>query len=80
MFGELDLALAEELARRAATAIENAQLYRQAEERARAARVLATVGDGVVQVDRGGGVRLWNPAAEAITRIQSGDVLGRPAA
>jgi PAS domain S-box-containing protein len=79
-FGELDLALAEELARRATTAIENAQLYRQAEERARAARVLATVGDGVVQVDRDGVVRLWNPAAEAITGIRSGAVLGRPAA
>src|SRR6185437_14979524 len=45
-FGPDDLALAEELARRAGTAVENAQLYREVEERAEAARVLETVGDG----------------------------------
>ena len=50
-FDEADLALAEELARRAAVAVENALLYREAEERARAARVLAAVGDGVFLVD-----------------------------
>jgi PAS domain S-box-containing protein len=78
-FGADDLALAEELARRAATAIENAQLYRQAEERAQAARVLETIGDGVFLVDRDGVVRLWNEAAEAITKLPRTEVLGRPA-
>src|SRR5581483_10931091 len=39
-FGAEDLALAEELGRRAAVAIENAALYREAAERAQAARVL----------------------------------------
>src|ERR671936_119574 len=47
-----------ELARRAALAIENAQLYREVEERAQAARVLETVDDGVFLVDAGGIVRL----------------------
>ena len=42
-----ELIFAEELARRAASAIENARLYREAEERAQAARVLAAIGDGV---------------------------------
>jgi PAS domain S-box-containing protein len=51
----------------------------EAEERAQAARVLATVGDGVVLVDGEGVIRLWNPAAEAITGLAAGDVLGRRA-
>jgi PAS domain S-box-containing protein len=76
-YGPDDLALAEELARRAGTAVENAQLYREVEERAQAARVLATVADGVFLVDREGIVRLWNEAAEAITGVRRADVLGR---
>ncbi|MEN3341354.1 MAG: hypothetical protein V7644_758, partial [Actinomycetota bacterium] len=79
-FGPDDLLLAEELARRAATAIENAELYREAEERAQAARVLATIGDGVCLVDRSGRIRLWNHAAERITGLAESDVLGRSAA
>jgi PAS domain S-box-containing protein len=79
-FGAEDLSLAEELARRAATAIENARLYREAEARAQAARVLATIGDGVFLVDRTGRVRLWNSAAQWITGLEEADVLGRPAA
>jgi PAS domain S-box-containing protein len=74
-----DLALAEELARRAAAAIDNAQLFEQAESRARAAQVLATVGDGVFQLDAAGVIRLWNPAAEAITGLAAEDVVGRAA-
>jgi PAS domain S-box-containing protein len=78
-YGDEDLALAEELARRAGTAVENAQLYREAEERAQAARVLETVGDGVFLVDLGGIVRIWNRAAEAITHLDRTAVVGRPA-
>ena len=78
-YGPADLALAEELARRASTAIENAQLYREAEERAQAARVLETVADGVFLVDSEGVVRLWNRAAEAITKLTRGEVVGRRA-
>jgi PAS domain S-box-containing protein len=75
-----DLLLAEELARRATMAIENARLFRQAEERGQAARVLATIGDGVFLLDRSGRIRLWNSAAERITGIAEADVLGHPAA
>jgi PAS domain S-box-containing protein len=78
-YGPADLALAEELARRAATAVENAQLYREVEERAQAARVLETVGDGVFLVDGEGIVRLWNQAAEALTGLRRNDVVGRAA-
>jgi PAS domain S-box-containing protein len=78
-YGPDDLRLAEELARRAGVAIENAQLYREVEERAQAARVLAAVGDGVFLVDAAGRVRLWNTAATTITGLAHDDVLGRPA-
>jgi PAS domain S-box-containing protein len=78
-YAEEDLAVAEELARRAGTAVENAQLYRAAEERAQAARVLETVGDGVFLVDLEGVVRLWNRAAEAITHLPRAAVIGRGA-
>jgi PAS domain S-box-containing protein len=79
-FGAEDLLLAEELARRATMAIENAQLFRRAEARAQAARVLATIGDGVFLVDRDGRIRLWNAAAERITGLAEADVLGHLAA
>jgi PAS domain S-box-containing protein len=77
-FGADDLKLAEELARRATMAIENARLYRETEERAQAARVLAAIGDGVLLVDRAGRVRLWNSAAERITGLGEQLVHGRP--
>jgi two-component system sensor histidine kinase VicK len=79
-FTEDDLRLAEELARRAAAAIENARLYAEVEERAQAARVLEAVGDGVFLVDANGRIRLWNAAATTITGLTRGDVLDRPAA
>ena len=79
-YGDDDLLLAQELARRAASAIDNARLFREAEERAEAARVLASIGDGVFLVDRGGRIRLWNRAAETITGLAADDVVGRLAA
>ena len=75
-YGPDDLTLAEDLARRAGTAIENAQLYREAEERAEAARVLENVGDGVFLVDLEGILRLWNHAAEVITKLPREEVVG----
>ncbi len=74
-----DLDFTQELARRAAVAIENARLHAETEERARASLVLDRVGEGVFLVDRAGVVRLWNPAAAAITGIPANTVVGRPA-
>jgi PAS domain S-box-containing protein len=79
-YDEMDLVFAQELGRRAAMAIENARLYHEAEERAQAARVLQSVGDGVFLIDREGVVRLWNPAAARITGLDSDEVVGRPIA
>jgi PAS domain S-box-containing protein len=78
-FGPDDLAFAEEMARQAGAAVDNARLYAEAEKRAQAARALASVADGVFLVDAGGVVRLWNPAAEAITGLRATTLLGRRA-
>jgi PAS domain S-box-containing protein len=49
------------------------------QERDRAERVLAHVGDGVFLVDRDGVIRLWNAAAEAITGLRADAICDRPA-
>ena len=76
-YDEDDLALAVELARHAAAAIDNAHLCEEAERRGRAARALEAVGDGVVLVDRQGAIRLWNQAATTITGVFETEVLGK---
>jgi PAS domain S-box-containing protein len=78
-YTEGELRLAEELAARAALALDNSRLYREAEERAEAARALATIADGVFLVDRNGIIRIWNSAAAAITGLAAKDVRGSPA-
>jgi two-component system phosphate regulon sensor histidine kinase PhoR len=79
-YGADDLALVEDLAARIAVALDRARLHREVEERADAARVLEHLGDGILLLDQRGIVRLWNPAAEAITSIDSKSVVGHPAA
>jgi PAS domain S-box-containing protein len=78
LFTSADFELALELARRAAVAVDNALLYREAERGANAARALAYVVDGVVLIDRDGIVRHWNPAAASITGVAEEDALDRP--
>jgi PAS domain S-box-containing protein len=77
-FTDEDFDLAKELAARAAVAVENARLYREAEYRADAALALAYVGDGVVLLDRDDRVRFWNAAAAAITGVHETEARGRP--
>jgi two-component system phosphate regulon sensor histidine kinase PhoR len=50
------------------------------QEREQAERVLARVGDGIFLVDSDGVIRLWNPAAEAITGLRADAVRDRAAA
>jgi signal transduction histidine kinase/transcriptional regulator with GAF, ATPase, and Fis domain len=73
-----DLELAIELGQRAAVAVDNAGLYREAERGANAAQALAYVADGVVLLDGDRRVRHWNPAAATITGVAVEDALGRP--
>jgi PAS domain S-box-containing protein len=79
LYDEDDLEFAKHLGRRAAVAVDNARLYRQAERRARAALVVEHVADGVLLVDNDGLIRLWNPAAEYISGLGAADAVGRPA-
>jgi two-component system phosphate regulon sensor histidine kinase PhoR len=58
-------------------AVARSRVSRQARDQA--ARVLARMGDGVFLVDRDGVIRLWNPAAEAITGLRADAVRDRPA-
>jgi PAS domain S-box-containing protein len=76
-FDDTDFALGQQLSARAAIAVENARLYREAERRADAALALAYVGDGVVLLDQGGRVRFWNAAAAAITGVPEAHAAGR---
>ena len=59
-------------------ALANAELYqRVALERERSVAILANIAEGIVAVDRDGGVVLWNSAAEAITGVPAAVALGR---
>jgi PAS domain S-box-containing protein len=80
LYGADELALVEDVAGRVALAMDRGRLHLEVEERSDAARVLAHVADGVLLLDRGGVVRLWNPAAEGITSIPAAEVVGHPAA
>lgn len=79
VFGEADLRLAEELAARAAVAVDNSRLFNEAEQRAEAAEALDSIVDGVFRVDGRGAIRIWNAGAEAITGMRAADVRGRDA-
>jgi PAS domain S-box-containing protein len=59
-------------------AIARSRVSRQARDQAE--RVLARIGDGVFLVDGDGVIRLWNPAAEAITGLRADAICNRPAA
>jgi PAS domain S-box-containing protein len=83
-FDEAEAALLEAVAasighalERLRLADERDRLYREAEERGKAARVIGSIADGVLLVDDAGVVRLWNPAAEAITGLACEVVVGR---
>ncbi|MHB1242040.1 MAG: PAS domain-containing protein [Gaiellaceae bacterium] len=79
-FDEHDLDLAQELAGRAALAMDNARLVDELRRRAQASQALEFVGDGVFLVGEDGLVLLWNPTAARITGLAEADVVGRPAA
>ena len=87
------LELVEGLVGQMAAAVRNARLQRErrrleaaeaaaravAAEREQAASVLEAVGDGIFLLDGNGLVRPWNRAAELVTGLRAGDVLGWPA-
>ncbi|MDQ2809649.1 MAG: ATP-binding protein [Chloroflexota bacterium] len=74
-----DVALAEDLARRAAVAIDNARLYQAAESiRQELAVTLASIGDAVIATDAAGRVRFLNAVAEKLTGWPLAAAVGQP--
>ncbi len=78
-YGEEEVALAEDFARRCSLAIDSARTAEEMAELRHAKHAVDTLSDGVVVLDGAGVVRLWNPAAEAITGLTAESVLNRRA-
>jgi PAS domain S-box-containing protein len=65
------------LAGNTSAALANAELYsRVSLEKERSVAILANIADGIVAVDRDGGVVLWNAAAEQITGVPQEEAIG----
>ena len=72
-----DLALAEELARRAAVAIDNARLYAEAQAaEARYRGLFEGVADAILSIDAEGRIRDFNAAASELLGYQREELLG----
>ena len=75
--GTAERDLAEEVARRAALAIDNAQLYHETREQHEWLSVtLSSIGDAVIATDTSGLVTFMNPVAEGLTGWQQVDAIG----
>jgi PAS domain S-box-containing protein len=85
-YGPDDLALAEDLSRRCAVAVDNARLYQQAREAEARLRhqldvtttVMRSLGEGLYTLDQNGQLTFLNPAAEHLLGWTSADLLGQP--
>jgi PAS domain S-box-containing protein len=78
-YGTLDLALATEVARRAALAVDNARLYSEArEQRERLRVILASIGDAVIATDTEGKISFMNTVAQTLTGWTQDDAQGQP--
>jgi PAS domain S-box-containing protein len=76
-YTEEDMTLAQELAKRAALAIENARLYREAEQQREQFLVtLRSIGDAVIATDVEGRVTFINPVAQRLTGCSVKEALG----
>ncbi|MEP7287870.1 MAG: PAS domain S-box protein [Chloroflexota bacterium] len=76
-FDKSDLAMAEELAHRAAIAIDNSRLYQEAhEQRERLQITLSSIGDGMIASDAEGHIDFMNPVAESLTGWKQAEAKG----
>ena len=77
-YGPADLELAQDLARRASLAMENALLYQEAERNSRNLEaVVAASPLAMMLSELDGVVRAWNPAAERLYGLPAGQIVGR---
>jgi len=72
-----EVQLLQALADSTAVALENIHALEELERLAHATVAFTFVGDGVVLVDASDVVRSWNPAAERITGVPAGAIVGR---
>jgi PAS domain S-box-containing protein len=80
-FSEDDLRTLSSVAAQAAIAIERVRLYKAAlAERKRTERIVTSIADGVITVDRELRILSLNPAAERMTNWQEAEAIGRPCA
>jgi PAS domain S-box-containing protein len=78
-FSPADLTVAEELARRAATALDNARLYRAAQaSEAKFAGLVSIASDAIISIDSEQRIVIFNAGAEAIFGWKQDEVVGRP--
>jgi PAS domain S-box-containing protein len=78
-YTEADVAVAEQIAARAALAVDNARLYHEARAEQERFRVtLSSIGDAVIATDHEGQVTFMNHIAENLTGWQTPEVIGKP--
>jgi PAS domain S-box-containing protein len=78
LYDEQDLSFVQELAHRAAMAVDNARLFRQAESsRQRITRVLESIADAFFALDHRWRFTYLNDEAERLLRRSRGEMLGR---
>lgn len=78
-YTETDVRQAQQLAVRAALAVDNAQLYRDAQaERERFRVTLSSIGDAVIATNERGGITFMNGIAQDLTGWQGKEALGQP--
>lgn len=79
LFDQADLRLAEELARRAALAVDNAQLYHDVNEQREHLHVtLSSISDAVIATDAAGTVTFMNDIARSLTAWHGEEAIGQP--
>ncbi len=78
-FDPIDVAMAEEMGRRAGLAIDNARLYREAQQqRERLNVTLSSIGDAVIATDASGAITFINPVTAQLTGWSEVESVGQP--
>ncbi len=78
IYDPASLGLLEDLARRVASAVDNARLYQQVyKHREQLLVTLASIGDGVIATDEQGCITFMNPIAQALTGWDEADAIGQ---
>ena len=78
-YGPEDLFWARAVTGMIALAIDASRLHAEVDAQSDANKVLAHVGDGVFLLDRGGIIKLWNPASAQITGVSPEAAVGKAA-